>query len=283
MWCSTCQQDVPAIVLPGSDDPQRCCARCKRRFELTTGGDLAEKNAASGGAVTEARGVPRPASGSEDHRLLFDTWKLDEELRAADDLLRRIGLPARPLENPLTADVEQRRAELAMRRVNAAHAPTQTPARRTQTPEAEHDAPDRYPARRTSWIAWLALGFGITTLVCGGVLIGWSLVAPRPDLWNIGLPLALIGQAAVVIGLLLQLDRLWQSSRATSEAIQQIDGEIEHLRHSTRQIAAHRSPSAQSFYAHWADGAGPHLLLTDLKGQLDLLSEQLADRERRQL
>jgi hypothetical protein len=214
----------------------------------------------------------------------LDTWKLDEELRAADDLLRRIGVPARPLASQPPADGGQRGVELTTRRIDAAHAPAHSPApmaRTREQPEPDRDGRGRATVRRSSWIAWMALGFGITTLVCGGVLIGWSLVAPRPDLWNIGLPLALIGQAGVVIGLLLQLDRLWQSSRAASHAIQQIDDEIEHLRHSTQQIAAHRSPASQSFYAHWADGASPHLLLTDLKGQLDLLSEQLAGRERR--
>ena len=35
-------------------------------------------------------------------------------------------------------------------------------------------------------------------------------------------------------------------------------------------------PSA-AFYAHWAGGAAPQILLTDLKSQLDLLAVKLAD------
>ena len=106
-------------------------------------------------------------------------------------------------------------------------------------------------------------------LACGGVLIAWSLIAGRDDLWSIGLPLAVVGQGGLVIGLLLQLDGLWQSSKKTEETLTQLDCKLHDLAHTTTMLGTTRSTPAQSFYVHMAEGASPHLLLADLKGQLD--------------
>ena len=114
--------------------------------------------------------------------------------------------------------------------------------------------------------------------VCGGVLLGWSAIGGRQDLWSLGLPLTLVGQAGLIVGLVLQLETLWQTNRATSQTLQNLDGEIHELRHSTTLLTNSHSNPAQSFYLHLAEGASPHLLLADLKGQLDLLSEQMSKR-----
>jgi hypothetical protein len=112
--------------------------------------------------------------------------------------------------------------------------------------------------------------------VCGAVLLIWSYVEQRDELWSIGLPFALVGQAGLIIGLVLQLDGLSQNNRRTSETLYELDDQLHELKQAATQLTvAHSSPS-QSFYAHFADGAQPHLLLADLKGQLDLLATKLA-------
>jgi hypothetical protein len=100
-------------------------------------------------------------------------------------------------------------------------------------------------------------------------------------LWPIGLPLALIGQAGLIIGLVLQLDGLWQSNRQTAETLSELDGELSRVRHATTLLTTTKNASAQSFYAHMAEGASPQLLLADLKGQLDLLAQQMASQRKR--
>jgi hypothetical protein len=47
----------------------------------------------------------------------------------------------------------------------------------------------------------------------------------------------------------------------------------------TLLTTGHASP-AQSFYAHMAGGAGPQILLADLKSQLDLLAVQMSSARR---
>ena len=79
----------------------------------------------------------------------------------------------------------------------------------------------------------------------------------------------------------MQLEGLWRSSRQTDQTLNQLDGQLSHLRHATTMLSTTHSTPAQSFYAHMAEGASPELLMADLKGQLDLLAQQMAARERR--
>src|SRR5262249_5161295 len=135
-------------------------------------------------------------------------------------------------------------------------------------------APPRAPRSHTA--AWAILSLGLAVFACGAVLLGWSLVAQREDLWPVGMPLALIGQAGLILGLILQLDGLWHTSRHTAAALSELDGELKSVRQATTLLSTSHSPSAQSFYLHLAEGATPQLLLADLKGQIDLLAQQMA-------
>ena len=90
------------------------------------------------------------------------------------------------------------------------------------------------------------------------------------------MPLTLIGQAGLILGLVLQLDGLWTTSRSTAAALSELDGELKNVRQATSLLSTSHSSGAQSFYLHLAEGASPQLLLADLKGQMDLLAQQMA-------
>jgi hypothetical protein len=129
---------------------------------------------------------------------------------------------------------------------------------------------------RGNMAAWLILSLGLAVFACGGVLLGWSILGQRDDLWPVGMPLALIGQAALIVGLILQLDGLSHSTRKTTEALSELDGELKNVRQATTLLSSSHAGGAQSFYLHLAEGASPQLLLADLKGQMDLLAQQMA-------
>ncbi|MBM3999461.1 MAG: hypothetical protein FJ297_07980 [Planctomycetes bacterium] len=131
-------------------------------------------------------------------------------------------------------------------------------------------------APRISWPCWITISFGLMLFVCGGVLVGWSYISARAELMRIGLPLTLSGQVLLVLGLILQLEFHWKHTRRTNAALARLHGDLHRLEHATTLLAATHSMPAQSFYAHLAEGAGPRLLLADLKGQLDLLAARLA-------
>ena len=121
-------------------------------------------------------------------------------------------------------------------------------------------------------VAWLVLLIGLMGMACGGVLLGWSLIAGRQDLWPIGLPIALAGQIVLVMGFVLQMDRLWNDHSRTSAKLDHMDERLADLENTTALLGTTHSTPAMSFYSHLAGGANPQLLLADLKSQLDLLA-----------
>jgi hypothetical protein len=124
----------------------------------------------------------------------------------------------------------------------------------------------------------MLLSVGLMAFIFGGVLLTWSFVADRADLWRLGMPFALGGQAGLILGLVFQLEGLWRSNRTSDKTLTELDEKISELRHATALLTTSQSASAQSFYLHLAEGASPHLLLADVKGQLDLLAMRMAER-----
>ena len=141
-----------------------------------------------------------------------------------------------------------------------------------RSPIAEIGAAQEPPAGLDDPVGWVG---DVRLRRCAAV---WSVVGQREDLWPVGMPLALVGQAGLILGLILQLDGLWQTSRKTAETLTELDGELARVRQATTVLSTSRTAAGQSFYAHMAQGAAPQLLLADLKGQLDLLAQQMAER-----
>jgi hypothetical protein len=124
-------------------------------------------------------------------------------------------------------------------------------------------------------LAWTILSLGIMGFVCGLALMGWSMNTERQDLWGIGMPIILAGQIALVLGLILQLNRVWRDSRRAAARLETVDEQLHDLKTAATLLGATHGPSS-AFYAHWASGAGPEILLGDLKSQLDLLAVKLS-------
>ncbi len=252
MWCSHCQQDVPAVVSGDRTSGQRC-VRCQNLFA----GIAAAATPPLPPGLEPLTTLPEQATLDQllQPPMPQEDWQLEAELRYVERL-SQAWKEAPPLADSIAMPVE--------------HIPD---SRETTSGENLQSNKTRFAG-----IAWAALSVGVMAFVCGGVLLGWSAVTQRQELWSIGLPLALLGQAGLIVGLVLQLETLWQTNRATTQSLQSLDGELHELRHSTTLLSSSRSTPSQSFYLHLAEGASPHLLLADLKGQLDLLSEQMSRR-----
>ena len=207
MWCSSCQQDVPGLGSPGSGDPR--CGKCGRYLasepqSTTSVSQRIDSSPTVAATATENAAIEKvlrfPALPEED-------WALEAELRGVERLLANLKSPPSSLHESLSVHFSHK-AQSASHVMLGREADLDPIA---PLPEAEQ--PRRNPA------AWAILSLSIAVFACGAVLLAWSLLGEREDLWPIGMPLALIGQAGLILGAVLQLETL--SSRVASSSLYQ--------------------------------------------------------------
>ena len=266
MWCKRCQQDMPGIT--AGEDAKLRCMRCSTPLGID-----AESPTADQGDPVVSTGKPVAIDGDNaEIPPIGDGWELGEKLRH----IQRVVQPGKA-----TATIPSKTGPADFR-IDGPHAgPPQwhapvrrkKPAGRRKRPvQVKQEAAGEGTAGLSVWIA---VSLGVMLLVCGGILLVWSMVAGRPELWNIGLPMAVVGQVALVVGLVLQLDRLWHHNRHTAAKLDNVDEQLHDLRSAAAMLTTSHSSPATAFYSHFTNGASPQMLLADLKGQLDLLAGKL--------
>jgi len=62
--------------------------------------------------------------------------------------------------------------------------------------------PSPPPEQRGGFLAWMFLSFGLMAFTCGAIMLVWSVVQGREELWTVGVPLALGGQGGIIFGLM---------------------------------------------------------------------------------
>jgi len=265
MWCKNCRQDVPAVT---ADDRRATrCARCGgvlRRPEpvaVTVHTAGLEEVGDSDFEVDEQDATPLEPDGG------LDDWALDIELQRLHRLVTA-AMPASTQQLP------------AMPPASAWQSSQNGTARPTNPAQSALAVSRVAPRRRTSIVVWSLLGFGIMAFVCGAILLAWSLIAGRSELWTLGMPACLAGQLGLLLGLVFQLSRLWDDNRQTANQLATVDQRLDDLKQTATLLTTGHSAPAQSFYAHLAGGANPQLLLADLKSQLDLLAVQMSSARR---
>jgi hypothetical protein len=215
------------------------------------------------------------ASTSTQHPPAYDGWEIEEQLRHAFRVLGSAGNAAKKRKAAM---------EEPKYRVDAGHDMPSPHAKRARRGSRRIDRvvaveePRRQSSfgdRLVAFVVWSSLSFGTMAVVCGLALLGWSAHTGQQELWKIGAPIILGAQVALVLGLVLQLDRIWRDSRRAAARLRTVDKQIHDLKTTTSMLGTTHAPST-AFYAHWAGGAGPDVLLSDLKSQLDLLAVKLA-------
>jgi hypothetical protein len=256
MWCDNCQQNVPGIASVAQSEEIVCCARCGEAL----------RDEAAPGALPQAEAAHLAITGESDLGDMpsWDDWELDEKLYDVDRLLSELGTVS---STPSAA-----------KGPHAGVGSTEHPLAVVARQKAAAKKPRR--RKRSSWLAWFVLSLSLMTFVCGSVLLGWSFFTDKTFLWRIGMPLSLVGQAGLLLGLILQLEGLWQNDHEATETLDELDEQIHELRQAAAMLNATHSRPGQSFYLHMAEGASPHLMLADLKSQLDLLAVQLEKQRR---
>lgn len=224
MWCHSCRQDVPG--LPSGLDRHYACARCGTVM-LLPAGETATAVRIDAAHAGEPEAPALPASPAP--LLMMDLWELGQQLRHVERVLGAGGLSNDALDR--TAELDGMAAEAPRQTVSAPGGPPRRRALRRKPDNSARrhrvDGPHFRPSAAKAQdepsrslgalllaaLSWILLSVGLSAFTCGAVLCTWGLLDARDDLWNIGLPILLFSQAALLIGLVLQLD-----SRGTAKA-----------------------------------------------------------------
>lgn len=257
MWCKHCRQDVPGVSLP--DQAGVRCAQCGR---ATTVDERPARNAEKISNVAESGIDLGDVRASSPHAPQFDVWKFDQEIRQWQARLGRTMRVDRPRD---PAPIASREPQL---RIHQSHGAV---PRRHKRPVRKSD--------RSPLAALLVLTMGMMTFLAGGAMIGASLAWQQPDLWNRGLPLAIAGQVGILLALSLQLERLWTTSRYTARKLKEVDAQLQQLGQTGDAQRYLHSSQASGLLNQMAQQPSSHVLLADLKGQLDRLAGN-AERQR---
>jgi hypothetical protein len=147
-------------------------------------------------------------------------------------------------------------------RMDGSH--SETDGNETTVAEDEFDRNRGSDSRGNAIVAevpWAVLSMGLAIFVCGAVLMIWSIVTQRQELWNAAIPLLLAGQAGLLVGLVLQLDRLRHENRRTAATVDRLDRQV------LKSRASRIDPEEQGCDAKVA---------ADPRSQLDVPAEEIS-------
>ncbi len=265
MWCSTCQQDMPAVAHALSG--RNVCSRCQRPMRSS-------KPMHAAAICDDGLALDDPAAAAVAAvPPIANDWQSQQRARRMERELRRstIETPAATtphLQGPRRFDPPKQLFD-SIQQVSAPIAVAITP----QLASATYARPRRTQGGQV--IAWMIVVAGTITLASGIGLVAWSLAARQTLYWNLAIGLTLGGQGTLIFGLVLVLSHLWRNSRYASGKLQDVHTRLGQLQQTADVLATMRAGGAPSFYTDLMRGASPQVLLANLKGQVDQLAARV--------
>jgi hypothetical protein len=122
--------------------------------------------------------------------------------------------------------------------------------------------------------AWISLLLGTAGLFCGGILLASAVIAEREDLWAVGMPIALLSQIVLLIGLALRMERMPRDGGSTAAKADDIHRGVGEAR-GTTPLSSPPASTAGGTRFHSAETAGPGAVLDDLKHRLEMLARKI--------
>jgi hypothetical protein len=251
----------------GARDDKPCCIRCGAA--VIAGARGATRQPAR--AMAASPGMSATTRGSADaHKIEsnacdtatvtirapladFDTWELAEQLRHVDRILSGARFSTE-LQHPATS----------------AQPPAPTNATRKRLASLSTSDGRPRASRLRSRIAWTAVAGGAAVLACGILLLCAGALLGRGAWQTIGLPITLLGQVALLLGMMMQLDLVWKGKRETASKLYRFQKRLVDL----EALAAELAPAADDD-SDSARAGDERELLVELKTRLDLLAHRL--------
>lgn len=203
--------------IPSLEEGGFACARCGLTLVVPqtsplprpSGDDARPEGQRPGRRVTAAS----TASDASLHPPSYDGWAADEELRHIRRLLRSGTKSANEAEAPRREKTYRLDASQSIPRPPTSSSLNRRSVRRGKARSGAVKA-TRTPGDQTlAVLAWSTLSLGTMGFVCGVALLAWSMSSGRQELWAVGAPVLFVGQICLVMGLFLQLDRIWRDGR----------------------------------------------------------------------
>jgi len=260
MWCSTCQQDMPAVahLLSG----RTVCSRCQRPMRSSKplhAAAICDEGLALDDPVAAAAAAAPPR---DDWQAQQRARRLERELRRSTVEIPAAGAPA--LKGPRRFDPPKQLFD-SIQQANSPIMP--------QVAVSAFAGPRRVHGGQI--LAWLIVVAGTLVLSAGIGLVTWSLAAKEMLYWNLAIGLTLGGQGMLIFGLVLVLSRLWRNSRFATGKLQDVHARLGQLQQTADVLATMRAGGAPAFYTDLMRGASPQVLLANLKGQVDQLAARV--------
>ena len=253
MWCVDCQQDVPAVARSASEP--LVCPRC--HLELS--------------AV---------AAAPSDAGIALDTFdiaqaKAEQTLTPPTDWFEQDTTNQRLREIDRMLHSPYRRTEVTPRENNTwPEMPAPPVAAPPQSPLATRPSARVAKPTTFSWLLSMLLCCGVIGFCIGSGLLAWSAGFQLPQLWQHGMTLTIGAEGLLILSLTWMAIRLWRNGRQVNHQLDGVGQQLDQMQQLTGTLAGSQTASSQHFYHHFSQAASPHLLVANLRGQV----EQLAGR-----
>lgn len=257
MWCSHCHQEVPAVASKAGG-PQSC-ARCQRDLKFTATSTPADT------------GISLESFADQSFAVQESLVPLDDVVQAKSrEKLRRIGRQLRaPYQHSFGLD-----APPFWERVSL-EAPAASPQLRGIAQQAQRENVESKHNGK-SWLLSLLLAGGILGFVGGAAALLWSAAFNRVTVWQWGLTTTIAAEGLLIVGLTWMAARLWHNSRRLNHQLRGVDEQLEEIHELAGSLTARQLSSSQHYYHHFSQVANPHMLVANLRGQIDQLAERMA-------
>ena len=260
MWCTQCQQDVPAVVR--SAQGPLLCTQC----EHEVGEPFAppESFSSEAGVSLDSFDAQQAAVDQELASPISELQheKTSERLRWIDRQLHRSYRSESYCSDPTVNAPPIWRDSVAS-------------AQQPQV-KATYQRPQREPKSKTTlWSLSLLLGVGVLGFCSGLGLLAWSTAFQLPKLWQPGMTLTIGAEGLLILSLAWMAARLWHNSRRVNRQLHGVDQQLAEIEQITGTLAGSQQPTSQHFYHHANQAASPHMLVANLRGQVDQLAARL--------
>ncbi|TWU27847.1 hypothetical protein [Bythopirellula polymerisocia] len=261
MWCSQCQQDVPAVART-SQGPL-VCSCCGQIVKLSTLERIVDS-----GIELESFEAASTTSGLRSSPI--DYGAREEARERHRRIGRQLRSPYREVfETGAPATVEGNRRSLLWN-----SEPIAPPQLRQIAKLSQHEAVTS--GSQTSWLLSSLLTLGLLGFAFGVAALVWSACFDLSEVWHWGMTTTIAAEGLLIVGLTWMAIRLWQNSRRLNHELRGVDKQLVEIHEMAGSLSAGQLSASQNYYHHFSQVANPHMLVANLRGQIDQLAERIS-------